>query len=340
MTGTDRLTLHATTRTPDGPGHAAPPHTDTRSAFSFASASGERVGVRGLRLALELLSVSTALILLSCTGCNQSKSARNPEESPQVSAADAREVEHLFDDVKKKATHTATRSSSTSDIVATTTAASGDTRRKSSDPLPGRSVTNLNPNESVAVAVSKGAGSPEKLPIGKQPPFNASPGKKPAEIKPRKVEILVKERVFQTEGKNGALRVLYEDLDLLRVMNMDPVTVDCDKKMPDWLKQLNGKKIRIRGFMRPTFSETDIKYFILASDLQACCFGPNTKIYHLIDVFMKPDLTADFLPQQALEVEGTFKIAPESGDNFPGTKIPMVERLYILEDAEIIKKPR
>src|SRR5207302_3135581 len=54
-------------------------------------------------------------------------------------------------------------------------------------------------------------------------------------------------RTFSVEGPDGAARVNFDDLDLLKLLQMDPVTPDCVDKMPEWLKGLDGRKIRIRG---------------------------------------------------------------------------------------------
>ena len=48
----------------------------------------------------------------------------------------------------------------------------------------------------------------------------------------------------------------YDDIDLLKVLNMDPVPANAATMMPAWLKGLEGKRIRIRGFMYPTFQQT------------------------------------------------------------------------------------
>ncbi len=59
------------------------------------------------------------------------------------------------------------------------------------------------------------------------------------------------------------MRVSYDDVDLLKVLNMDPVPVDVADYLPGWLEQLDGKRIRIRGFMMPAFTDTNIHFFVL-----------------------------------------------------------------------------
>jgi hypothetical protein len=148
---------------------------------------------------------------------------------------------------------------------------------------------------------------------------------------PRKIELLVPERKFKTEGPEGAWRVSYDDLDLLKELNMDPVPADAATKMPAWLKGLEGKRVRIRGFMYPTFSQTGIHAFGLARDNQICCFGRNPKIYDVFDVQLRDGVTTDYLPNRPFDVVGVFHIRPEAEEG-------KLFRLYEMDDATVFAK--
>jgi hypothetical protein len=148
---------------------------------------------------------------------------------------------------------------------------------------------------------------------------------------PRKIELLVPDRKFRTEGPEGAWRVSYDDIDLLKVMNMDPVPADAATKMPAWLKGLEGKRIRIRGFMYPPFSQTGIHAFGLARDNQICCFGRNPKIYDVFDVHLRDGVTTDYLPNRPFDVVGVFHIRPEAEEG-------KLFRLYEMDDATVVNK--
>lgn len=165
-----------------------------------------------------------------------------------------------------------------------------------------------------------------------------APAAKPASDKtktdgPRKVELLVKDRKFKPEGRDGSLRVSYDDIDLLKVLNMEPVTLDAVKKMPDWLRNLNGKPIRIRGFMYPPFQETGISAFVLARDNQICCFGRNPKIYDLVKVTLKSGTTTDYIQNRPFDVVGKFRIEMDALED-DGT----IFGLYYIDDAVVIEK--
>lgn len=93
----------------------------------------------------------------------------------------------------------------------------------------------------------------------------------------------------KSKGQRAAIRVSFDDVDLLKVMNLDPVPADAPERLPKWLKALDGKRIRVRGFMYPPFQDTDIRGFVLARDNQICCFGRTPKEYDLVDIFLRKE---------------------------------------------------
>lgn len=143
---------------------------------------------------------------------------------------------------------------------------------------------------------------------------------------------LVKDRTFALEGPDGALRVGFDDLDLLKLLKMEPVTADCVEKMPGWLRGLNGKKVRIRGFMKPGLLLENIPQFMFVRDTGLCCFGPKGKIYDMIAVTLKPGVTTEYIELRAFDVVGTFRIEVLQLDD------GMIFGLYYLEDAVIVQK--
>jgi hypothetical protein len=73
------------------------------------------------------------------------------------------------------------------------------------------------------------------------------------------------------------------------------------------VEAMNGKKIRIRGYILPTPQQHGIRQFVLVRDNQECCFGPGAALYDCILVEMKPGNTADFTIRP-IAVEGIFNI--------------------------------
>lgn len=145
---------------------------------------------------------------------------------------------------------------------------------------------------------------------------------------PRKVEILIKERTFHPEKPHQSLRVSFDDLDLLKAINMKPVTKDCVEKMPQWLRDLDGKQIVIRGFMKPLEYMTDIEGFVFVRDSSMCCFGPNPSVHDMIYVRLNPDELTDYIDLRPFDVSGTFRIEMSN----EGKK---VIGLYYLDDARV-----
>ncbi|MBL8852149.1 MAG: hypothetical protein JNG89_20925, partial [Planctomycetaceae bacterium] len=149
---------------------------------------------------------------------------------------------------------------------------------------------------------------------------------------PRETKLLIPEQTFRREG--DALRVSYDDLDLLKVLNMEPVVKSAPELFPQWLKDLDGQRIRLRGYMRPGELSENIPFFVLARDTKACCFGPNTKAYDIIPVIMREGVTTEYIHLQPFDIVGVFHIGVEMDFADP----EKVEFLYLIDDAVLIHK--
>lgn len=148
---------------------------------------------------------------------------------------------------------------------------------------------------------------------------------------PREIKLLIPEKKFDKASSDGTLRVSYDDFDLLKVLNMQPVPPDAVDYFPEWLEQLDGKRVRVRGFMFPAFQSTGLRGFALARDNQICCFGRDPKVYDLVSVRMREGTTTDYIPPtRSFDVEGTFHIRPDVEDG-------VLWRLYEIHDAKVIK---
>ncbi len=146
---------------------------------------------------------------------------------------------------------------------------------------------------------------------------------------PLEIKLLIPEKDFPRVDAGKSLRVSYDDIDLLKVLNMEPVPADCDTHFPEWLKSLDGSQVRIRGFMVPPPRETGLPGFTLARDNQICCFGREPKVYDVIPVFLKEGTTTNYIPNRPFDVVGRFFIRP---DIYRGE----LQNLYEIEDAEVI----
>ncbi len=146
---------------------------------------------------------------------------------------------------------------------------------------------------------------------------------------PRKIELLVPQNSFAAIKDTDAVRVSYDDIDLIKILNMDPVPVNAVDYFPDWLQQLDGQRIRIKGYMYPTFKSEGLKGFVLTRDTGECCFGPNAFVYFLIKVRLAEGQKTDYIHNKPFDVEGVFRIDPEADDSG-------LFQLYRIEDAKML----
>ena len=68
-----------------------------------------------------------------------------------------------------------------------------------------------------------------------------------------------------------------------------------------------GRRIRIRGYILPSFKQKGIKQFVLVRDNMECCFGPGAALFDAIIVRMAPGKTTSF-SVRPVAVEGTFSV--------------------------------
>jgi hypothetical protein len=151
----------------------------------------------------------------------------------------------------------------------------------------------------------------------------------PASVEVREIRLLIPRKSFRRERGTEAIRVTYDDIDLLKVLNMEPVPVDADQHFPEWLKALDGRLVRIRGFMFPTFEATGVTSFLLARDNGICCFVRKPKIYDIIWVAMAEGETTDYIDGRPFDVEGIFEIDPSAD-------VTELSGLYRIRDAKVL----
>ena len=150
----------------------------------------------------------------------------------------------------------------------------------------------------------------------------------PADAKSQPIKLLIPHRQFRQEG--NALRASFDDIDLLKSLNMAPVPVDATDYFPDWLKSLNGVHVRIRGYMRPGFEAEDITEFLFVRDNGECCYGPIPKIYDMIAVELTDGESTDLIEGTPFDVEGTFRIEPHADE-------VELYGLFFIDDGMIIE---
>lgn len=99
--------------------------------------------------------------------------------------------------------------------------------------------------------------------------------------------------------------------------------------LPGTIRDLDGERMRIRGYILPTAQSRGIKQFVLVRDNQECCFGPGAALYDCILVTMEPGETTEF-SVRPIAVEGTFTVDEFYG---PDREIPLA--IYRLKGESV-----
>lgn len=95
------------------------------------------------------------------------------------------------------------------------------------------------------------------------------------------------------------------------------------KQLTSDLIKLRGRKIRLRGFIRPSYRQEKITQFVFVRDNQECCFGPGAALYDCTIVNLAKGNETSF-STRAITVEGTFDLKPFRG---PDNKVWAIFRL-------------
>ena len=91
--------------------------------------------------------------------------------------------------------------------------------------------------------------------------------------------------------------------------------VEGKTKIPDQIKELDGKWVEIIGLMMPINETKNMTQFIMLQSLWGCCFGQTPEANHVIVVHMEPGKTVDFYPD-AIKVIGQFSVGETREDGY------------------------
>ncbi|WP_437190799.1 hypothetical protein [Planctomicrobium sp. SH527] len=193
-----------------------------------------------------------------------------------------------------------------------------------------------------APAEAMPASSSPATPAAKVSPENAAPAMPagtppldptapPKVTGPLQIKLLIPEKTFTPEGSENALRVSFDDIDLLKVLNMEPVPSDAADHFPEWLKNLDGKRIVLRGWMYPPARQDGISSFLFVRDNGICCFGRAPKVYDKLGVKLRSGVTTQYIQNRPFDVIGTLSIEPEIEGDDEG-----LWWLYFINDAIIV----
>lgn len=106
-----------------------------------------------------------------------------------------------------------------------------------------------------------------------------------------------------------------EDITWKRLdIGMEPDSVYQPWMLTTSIKVLEGKPIRIKGYMHgAVFQRTNIRNFHLLCE-KDCPFGPGGQAHHAIAVELQGPLRTEYTTDE-ITVEGIFRVVPVQGEN-------------------------
>jgi len=126
----------------------------------------------------------------------------------------------------------------------------------------------------------------------------------PADVQPATAADTGRADPAATRPAAGPLRDITFDDIKLEMQKGDPFTRDL---LPKRVTSLEQSRVRIRGYILPSFQQRGLTQFVLVRDNQECCFGPGAALHDCIVVRMRPGRSADF-SIRPVAVVGTFRV--------------------------------
>lgn len=247
---------------------------------------------------------------------------------------------HVVEDTSAQQPAAAPAEESAAPVPASVPGADQNSSAAQADAVSPAPVSRELPETAPAKPNSEATGSSTSRPEGGgAPTASAPPGGMPAVSPaaasalpgvPHEIKLLIPHKEFIAEGPEQALRVTFDDIDLLKVLNMEPVPPNAVDYLPGWLKDLDGKRIILRGWMFPSGRQEGITRFMFVRDNGICCFGREPKVYDKLAVTLRNGQSTRYIQGRPFDVVGTFTIEPDvEGDD--------IFWLYHLEDALVIE---
>lgn len=119
--------------------------------------------------------------------------------------------------------------------------------------------------------------------------------------------------IYATEVPEGYQRISYGELKPTKRKGM---------AFSEKAEEFNGKKVFLKGYVRPGAKRRKLKEFILVGDFGDCCFGGDPEITDVVGIrIVKDDTTVDY-GLGLRRIGGTFRFYPNpqstGDDEVPG----------------------
>ncbi len=94
------------------------------------------------------------------------------------------------------------------------------------------------------------------------------------------------------------------------------------------VRSLDGQEVKLRGYIRPSFKQRDLKNFIFVRDDKECCFGPGAALFDCVVVKLAKDQKTDYTVRP-VAVTGKFVLKEYTGPD------GNVWAIYRMKDAAV-----
>ena len=94
------------------------------------------------------------------------------------------------------------------------------------------------------------------------------------------------------------------------------------------IRQLDGQQVKLRGYIRPSFKQRDLKNFIFVRDDKECCFGPGAALFDCVVVKLAKGKETEYTVRP-VAVSGKFVLKEYKGPD------GNVWAIYRMKDAAV-----
>lgn len=112
----------------------------------------------------------------------------------------------------------------------------------------------------------------------------------------------------QIVSKNGVLELSFDDLKF-DIEVGEPFEREM---LTEEIEGFDGKQIKIRGYIKPSFKQSGLKGFVFVRDDKECCFGPQAAIYDCMIVRMKKGTSTEYTVRP-ISIEGQLYLKEYDG---------------------------
>jgi len=148
----------------------------------------------------------------------------------------------------------------------------------------------------VALLGCGGPRSPATRPV--PPAADAAPGASPSTTPPA-----APAAVAPSAAPAAPREITFDDIKL-GLEKGAPFTPDA---LTPRVRELERSRVRIRGYILPSFQQTGLTQFVLVRDNMECCFGPGAALHDCVVVRMTPGTSAEF-SIRPVAVTGVFRV--------------------------------